>query len=341
MAEIKANGHRGHAKTKEQLKDRHQQMIRLHHEGIPWCEIAKKIGFKSSSTVYYYLRSCGFEPNQKPSLLDAFIDEIRTAISNGESFRSVSIIYGTDSKTLKLFCDKNGIYPPEAVKNDKGYALKYSTENIADVIAERWPEYEYVGGYVDIEIPFKIRCKKCGGIMDAKFHRVGAPVCKTCFKQETKRKQEQRCAESQRIAELKRAERKKARAEKPVKIKPVHTCAVCGEKTTRPKYCSDVCANKAENKRREIARRRKIANAKIDNDITVQGLFLRDNGKCYLCGKMCDWTDKTEIDGTIICGNHYPSIDHVIPLSKGGLHSWDNVKLAHRICNSLKSNQVV
>lgn len=341
MAEIKANGHRGHARTKEQLKDRHQQMIRLHHEGIPWCEIAKKIGFKSSSTVYYYLRSCGFEPNQKPSLLDAFIDEIRTAISNGESFRSVSIIYGTDSKTLKLFCDKNGIYPPEAVKNDKGYVLKYSAENIANVIAERWPEYEYVGGYVDIEIPFKIRCKKCGEIMDAKFHRVGAPVCKACSKQKTKRKQEQRRAERQRIAELKRAEREKVRAERPVKIKPVHACVVCGEKTTRPKYCSDVCANKAKNKRREIARRRKIANAKIDNDITVQGLFLRDNGKCYLCGKMCDWTDKTEIDGTIICGNHYPSIDHVIPLSKGGLHSWDNVKLAHRICNSLKKDQVV
>lgn len=341
MAEIKANGHRGHARTKEQLKDRHQQMIRLHHEGIPWCEIAKEIGFKSSSTVYYYLRSCGFEPNQRPSLLDAFIDEIRIAITNGESFRSVSIIYGTDSKTLKLFCDKNGIYPPEAVKNDKGYTLKYSTENIADVIAERWPEYEYVGGYIDIEIPFKIRCKKCGEIMDVKFHRVGAPVCKTCSKQETKRKQEQRRAERQRIAELKRAEREKARAEKPVKIKPIHTCAVCGGKTTRPKYCSDVCANKAENKRREIARRRKIASAMVDKDITVQGLFLRDGGKCYLCGKTCDWADKIEIDGTIICGNRYPSIDHVRPLSKGGLHSWDNVKLAHRICNSLKNDQVV
>ena len=341
MAEIKANGHRGHARTKEQLKDRHQQMIRLHHEGIPWCEIAKKIGFKSSSTVYYYLRSCGFEPNQKPSLLDAFIDEIRAAITNGESFRSVSIIYGTDSKTLKLFCDKNGIHPPEAVKNDKGYVLKYSAENIADVIAERWPEYEYVGGYVDIEIPFKIRCKKCGEIMDAKFHRVGAPVCKACSKQKTKRKQEQRRAERQRIAELKRAEREKARVEKPVKIKSVHKCAVCGEKTTRPKYCSDVCANKAENKRREIARRRKIASAMVDKDITVQGLFLRDGGRCYLCGEACDWTDKIEIDGTIICGNRYPSIDHVRPLSKGGLHSWDNVKLAHRICNSLKNDQVV
>jgi 5-methylcytosine-specific restriction endonuclease McrA len=91
----------------------------------------------------------------------------------------------------------------------------------------------------------------------------------------------------------------------------------------------------------EIARRRKIASAMVDKDITVQGLFLRDGGRCYLCGKACDWADKIEIDGTIICGNRYPSIDHVRPLSKGGLHSWDNVKLAHRICNSLKNDQVV
>lgn len=335
------NGHKGYGRTKEQLEVRHAQMIELHKAGLSWCEISRRLGFKGYGTVHKYLTSLGFKPNQRPTLLDAFNDEIRISITSGESYNSVSEIYGVSSSALRLFCDKNGIYPPEAVKNDKGYTVKYSTENIANVITERWPEYEYVSGYVDIETPFIIRCKRCGEIMNVKFHRAGAPVCKVCSKQKTKQKQEQRRAERQRIAELKRAEREKARTEKPVKIKPVHTCAVCGRKTTRPKYCSDVCANKAENKRREIARRRKIANAKIDNDITVQGLFLRDNGKCYLCGKMCDWTDKTEIDGTIICGNHYPSIDHVIPLSKGGLHSWDNVKLAHRICNSLKKDQVV
>ena len=123
-------------------------------------------------------------------------------------------------------------------------------------------------------------------------------------------------------------------------VKPVRTCAVCGGKTTRPKYCSDMCAKKASNKRRELIRRKKISTAMVDNDITVRGLYLRDGGRCYLCGGLCDWTDFTEIDGTIICGNRYPSIDHVMPLSKGGLHSWDNVKLAHRICNSLKKDQV-
>ena len=43
---------------------------------------------------------------------------------------------------------------------------------------------------------------------------------------------------------------------------------------------------------------------------------------------------------TFISGNNYPSIDHVIPVSKGGTHTWDNVKLAHRHCNTMKSNDL-
>ena len=42
-----------------------------------------------------------------------------------------------------------------------------------------------------------------------------------------------------------------------------------------------------------------------------------------------------------IVGKKYPSIDHVIPLSKGGTHSWDNVKLAHFSCNSAKGASLV
>ena len=76
----------------------------------------------------------------------------------------------------------------------------------------------------------------------------------------------------------------------------------------------------------------------VDPDITIQKLYRRDNGICYLCGGLCDWNDKEIRENTIVCGNQYPSIDHVMPLSKGGLHSWDNVRLAHRICNSLKSD---
>jgi 5-methylcytosine-specific restriction endonuclease McrA len=43
--------------------------------------------------------------------------------------------------------------------------------------------------------------------------------------------------------------------------------------------------------------------------------------------------------GNFITGDSYPSIDHVRPISKGGSHTWDNVMLAHKGCNSKKGNR--
>ena len=40
-------------------------------------------------------------------------------------------------------------------------------------------------------------------------------------------------------------------------------------------------------------------------------------------------------------GPMYPSIDHIIPMSKGGGHIWSNVQVAHIICNSIKSDKAV
>ena len=76
-------------------------------------------------------------------------------------------------------------------------------------------------------------------------------------------------------------------------------------------------------------------------DITVEGLFRRDVGKCWLCGERCNFEDYTVRDGNFIVGDWYPSIDHVIPLVKGGKHSWANVKLAHHRCNSIKHDKII
>lgn len=61
-------------------------------------------------------------------------------------------------------------------------------------------------------------------------------------------------------------------------------------------------------------------------------IFKRDNYICQLCGKL---TDKT------VGYRHslYPTIDHIIPLSKGGTHEPDNVQTAHKGCNSSKGNR--
>ena len=99
---------------------------------------------------------------------------------------------------------------------------------------------------------------------------------------------------------------------------------------------------KAERKRRELKREKRIkANGEADRDITLKRLYTRDGGICYLCGKPCNYEDYRRSDkGAFIAGKLYPSIDHVKPLSHGGTHTWDNIRLAHMICNSHKGDKI-
>jgi 5-methylcytosine-specific restriction endonuclease McrA len=79
-----------------------------------------------------------------------------------------------------------------------------------------------------------------------------------------------------------------------------------------------------EASRRSVIKRRtfKNNNGKIDYGITMQKLYTRDNRVCGICKKV------------VIPDNW--SLDHIRPISKGGTHTWDNIQLAHWICNVKK-----
>lgn len=117
-------------------------------------------------------------------------------------------------------------------------------------------------------------------------------------------------------------------------------CALCGKRfkkrTETQVYCSDKCRKKALHERYDPQRDERRKNAVIDIDITLEEVFRRDGGVCYLCGKPCDWADTVFRNGRKYASKHYPTIDHVRPLSKGGRHEWKNVRLAHLSCNSSK-----
>lgn len=140
--------------------------------------------------------------------------------------------------------------------------------------------------------------------------------------------------------EYKRQQRQARTNPKPPKVYTWYTgtCKVCGNefRTLNPKQvtCSKECSKKLKYARQQ----HRIPKAQlIDKDITLEALYRRDAGVCYLCGGLCDWDDKHDN----VVGANYPSIDHIIPIARGGLHSWGNVRLAHHLCNSVKGIDLI
>jgi 5-methylcytosine-specific restriction endonuclease McrA len=57
--------------------------------------------------------------------------------------------------------------------------------------------------------------------------------------------------------------------------------------------------------------------------LTRRAVFARDDWTCQYCGAAAE------------------NLDHVIPKSRGGTHTWDNVVAACRRCNSRKENRLI
>jgi 5-methylcytosine-specific restriction endonuclease McrA len=70
--------------------------------------------------------------------------------------------------------------------------------------------------------------------------------------------------------------------------------------------------------------------ARLGDRITWQELGKRDRWVCHLCNrKVPQKPGKIEPTGA--------TVDHLIPISAGGSHTWDNVALAHRSCNMARN----
>jgi 5-methylcytosine-specific restriction endonuclease McrA len=71
----------------------------------------------------------------------------------------------------------------------------------------------------------------------------------------------------------------------------------------------------------------------IESDLyTLDQVAERDDYTCCLC-----WDEP--VDMMLRVPNFWaPTVDHVIPLACGGTDTWDNIQLAHFICNSYKGD---
>lgn len=83
-------------------------------------------------------------------------------------------------------------------------------------------------------------------------------------------------------------------------------------------------------------RKRNGRNEKIDLDTLIR----RDRSICYLCGGTVSKRRKKGSGQPWQADPKYPTMDHVIPLSRDGEHAWDNIKLAHWECNMKKGGKM-
>ena len=268
----------------------------------------------------------------KPSQKSEIIEYRRS----GHTIKETASVFSVGEQYVKQAChglfigyaDGIGPYLAENEREELGKKL----------IRERWPDWEYVDGYTSSSAKaVRIRCKKCGNIETKSACRLrqndaprNCPVCSMAAIRYTLR------IESY-LRDWESDERKRIRSEQQADDHDF-VCLVCGKKTKEKKYskkyCSRECAMKVQNTNREIKKRMFAKSKTVDKDITLQKLFLRDQGKCWICGMLCDYHDFRRTERAFIAGDLYPSIDHIMPRCEGGEHSWRNVRLAHRKCNA-------
>ena len=325
-------------------------------QGMTRQQIAESVGL-SYNRVTDICREHGINPVRKKRC-------VKPGQKRGPRKRTKEIIQLRESgMKLKDIASAVGCTKDSVSSALRSYGLtkeqKLSEEYVAKIVLDCG--FEYVSGFVASKKNITVMCKECCNTFERQFHifheaskgqrACDCPVCRKKKRNQT----EKRRAEA--------AKHRKEKAEHDARIKAeqqaikkadlisrqmearlaIHVCKNCGNEYCigssgydSTSYCSEKCAKRWANRIKNDRRIRRMKSRVHDNDITLEKLFSRDKGVCYLCGKPCDWSDV--VDGN--ASDRYPSIDHVVPISKGGTHTWSNVKLACRRCNTEKSNNL-
>lgn len=114
-------------------------------------------------------------------------------------------------------------------------------------------------------------------------------------------------------------------------------CKECGSafvaRNSRGAFCSPTCSLKDQRRTARRKRRAQIKGARTEpvNPTTV---FNRDSWTCQLCGASTPkWARGT-------CDDCAPELDHIVPLARGGEHSYKNTQCLCRGCNHNKSDSL-
>lgn len=147
------------------------------------------------------------------------------------------------------------------------------------------------------------------------------------------------CSDDCRRARAREKAQVYAASKKPIIVRQ---CKECGAEfapeygNARRTFCSQGCCDRQGSRISKATRRaHKITNGPYDI-IDPKAVCRRDGWRCYLCGK----GTPRELWGSVD-HDDAPTMDHVVPLARGGTHSWDNVRCCCRRCNYTKSDNLI
>jgi 5-methylcytosine-specific restriction endonuclease McrA len=119
----------------------------------------------------------------------------------------------------------------------------------------------------------------------------------------------------------------------PTHNKVCKECSASFKGYSRAVFCTTKCGDKYYRRIRKKKERARMRILKADNVDPIK-VFEQHQWHCAHCNVYTPRHLKGKQH------DDSPELDHIIPLSKGGLHAYNNVQLLCRRCNSIKSDRI-
>lgn len=282
-----------------------------------------------------YCEPCRIEANKKCKKVVPIV-LVKECIHCGKEFKTIRTRHKYCSMDCSnKFWQKNNA---DAYKESKRKSEIKIYEIIKQKLIIERQQNPFYGKKLFTIIEFK-KCSCCGtGFVD-RSRKLNIEICRNCRRLECKRKSTEK-----QIIKFKERSINKGRE---------RNCCTCGVLFS-PLYghgrqlrsaCSNEChelfvkqsnkeiRNRSRHVFRIINKHSQLLHGERARFKRIE-IYERDRWICKLCGKKVN----KDLPSSDPMG---ATLDHIIPLSKGGLHIRENVQLAHRTCNSLKGDRSI
>jgi 5-methylcytosine-specific restriction endonuclease McrA len=116
-------------------------------------------------------------------------------------------------------------------------------------------------------------------------------------------------------------------------LERVQICSWCRTDFIGAKRGQKFCCWPHNNIAKSVRRKARLRGARVGEPVSLWTIYERDAGRCGICLERVDrsvrWPNQAAA-----------SLDHIIPISRGGTDEAGNLQLAHLRCNLSKGNRV-